>query len=129
MPPEDTNMINTPGTRAIQGRTISCPIEPVFAEHSHAPINNTRGFIGHATDATSALELANNLPSFKDHILHPTINLEHLGPNCPLNNVVINEPKGIDKIDYIVNNSLGIRASIQCLLLRDLRNEGEGIFG
>jgi 3-oxoacyl-[acyl-carrier-protein] synthase II len=41
--------------------------------------------------AGSTLELAANLPSFEDHPLHPTINLEDLDPNCPLNDVVINE--------------------------------------
>jgi len=58
--------------------------------------------------AAGALELAGNLPSFKDHMVHPTINLDNLDPECPLNNLVINEPKKIDKVDYILNNSFGM---------------------
>jgi 3-oxoacyl-[acyl-carrier-protein] synthase II len=71
-------------------------------------LNNTKSFIGHAMGAAGALELAGNLPSFEDHIVHPTINLDHPDPECHLNNLVTNEPKRIDKVDYILNNSFGM---------------------
>jgi 3-oxoacyl-[acyl-carrier-protein] synthase II len=58
--------------------------------------------------AAAALELAGNLPSFEDHIVHPTINLDDLDPECHLNNLVINEPRKVDKVNYILNNSFGM---------------------
>jgi 3-oxoacyl-[acyl-carrier-protein] synthase II len=107
--PEDIDIINTHGTGTIEGDQVECQaIGAVFGEHPHAYINNTKSFIGHAMGAAGALELAGNLPSFEDHIVHPTINLDHLDPECHLNNLVINEPKKIDKADYILNNSFGM---------------------
>jgi 3-oxoacyl-[acyl-carrier-protein] synthase II len=107
--PEDIDIINTHGTGTAEGDPVECQaIGEVFGEHPHAYINNTKSFIGHTMGAAGALELAGNLPSFKDHIIHPTINLDHLDRECHLNNLVINEPKKIDKVDYILNNSFGM---------------------
>ena len=97
--PDDVDIINTHGTGTI---------EAVFGEHPRVHINNIKSYIGHAMGAADALELAGNLLSFKDYIVHSTINLDHLDPECHLNNLVIKEPKGIDKIDCILNNSFGI---------------------
>jgi 3-oxoacyl-[acyl-carrier-protein] synthase II len=107
--PEDINIINTHGTGTIEGDPVECQaIREVFGEHPHAYINNTKSFIGHAMGAAGALELAGNLPSFEDYVVHPTINLDHLDPECHLGNLVINEAKSIDKVEYILNNSFGM---------------------
>lgn len=107
--PEDVDIINTHGTGTVEGDQVECQaIGTVFGKHPHAHMNNTKSFIGHAMGAAGALELAGNLPSFEDYVVHPTINLDHLDPECQLNNLVINEPKRIDKVDYIFNNSFGM---------------------
>ncbi len=107
--PEDIAIINTHGTGTTEGDPVECQaIREVFGEYPHAYINNTKSFIGHTMGAAGALELAGNLPSFEDYLVHPTINLDHLDPECHLNNLVINEPKKIDKVDYILNNSFGM---------------------
>jgi len=107
--PEDIDIINTHGTGTIEGDPVECKaIRELFGEYPYAHINNTKSFIGHTMGAAGALELAGNLPSFEDYTVHPTINLDHLDPECPLNNLVINEPKKIDKVDYILNNSFGM---------------------
>jgi 3-oxoacyl-[acyl-carrier-protein] synthase II len=109
MSPEDIDIISTHGTGTIEGDPVECQaIREVFGEHPHAYMNNTKSFIGHAMGAAGALELAGNLLSFEDYIVHPTINLDHLDPECHLNNFVINEPKKVDKVDYILNNSFGM---------------------
>jgi hypothetical protein len=48
------------------------------------------------------------LPSFEDCISHPTSNLDRRGREQHLGHPVINDPKSIDKIDCILNNSFGI---------------------
>jgi len=107
--PQDIDIINTHGTGTVEGDQVECQaIEAVFGEHPHACMNNTKSFIGHAMGAAGALELAGNLPSFEDHVVHPTINLDHLDPRCNLGSLVVNEPKKIDKADYILNNSFGM---------------------
>ncbi|MFO7772584.1 MAG: beta-ketoacyl-[acyl-carrier-protein] synthase family protein [Dehalococcoidia bacterium] len=106
---EDIDVINTHGTGTVEGDPVECQaITEVFGEYPHAYMNNTKSFIGHAMGAAGALELAGNLPSFEDYTVHPTINLDHPDPECNLNNLVINEPKRIDKVDYILNNSFGM---------------------
>ena len=107
--PEDIDIINTHGTGTAEGDPVECQaIREVFGEYPHAYINNTKSFIGHAMGAAGALELAGNLPSFEDYLVHPTINLDHPDPECKLSNLVVNEPKRIDKIDHILNNSFGM---------------------
>ena len=117
--PEDIDIINTHGTGTIEGDVEECrAIRDVFGEYPNAYMNNTKSFIGHAMGAAGALELAGNLPSFEDHLVHPTINLDHLDPECSLNNLVINEPIRIDKVDYILNNSFGMLGINSVVILK-----------
>jgi 3-oxoacyl-[acyl-carrier-protein] synthase II len=66
--------------------------------------------------AAAALELAGNLASFHDHIVHPTINIDELDPLCMLNNLVINAPTTAPRVDHILNNSFGM-LGINCVLV------------
>lgn len=117
--PEDVDIINTHGTGTVEGDAVECQaIKEVFGEHPHACINNTKSFIGHTMGAAGALELAGNLPSFEDHMVHPTINLDNPDPQCYLGNMVINKPKRIDKVDYILNNSFGMLGINSVLIVK-----------
>ena len=117
--PEDIDIINTHGTGTIEGDVAECrAIREVFGEYPNAYMNNTKSLIGHAMGAAGALELAGNLPSFEDHLVHPTVNLDHLDPECSLNNLVINEPIRIDKVDYIFNNSFGMLGINSIVILK-----------
>ena len=70
-------------------------------------INNTKSFIGHCMGAAGALELAGNLPSFTDLIVHPTINVDHLDLACPAG--LGPQPAGqARRVDTILNNSFGM---------------------
>jgi len=123
--PEDVDIINTHGTGTAEGDPVECQaIREVFGECPHAYINNTKSFIGHAMGAAGALELAGNLPSFKDYIVHPTINLDHLDPECNLGHLVINEPRKIDKVDYILNNSFGMLGINSVVIVRRFDEQG-----
>ena len=80
----------------------------VFGDSDSTYINNTKSFIGHAMGAAAALELAGNLPTFTDGVIHPTINVDDLDPECELPGLVLNESREIGKADYILNNSFGM---------------------
>jgi len=71
-------------------------------------VNNTKSYIGHAMGAAGSLELAGNLPAFVDGIVHPTINIEHLDPDCELPNLVINESRDGVEVSAILNSSFGM---------------------
>lgn len=107
--PDAISIINTHATGTPQGDPQECKaIRQVFGNSPHAYINNSKCMIGHTMGAAAALELAGNLPSFQDHIVHPTINVDHLDPACALDNLVINKARKVDKVDYILKNAFGM---------------------
>lgn len=116
--PSDIHILNTHATGTPAGDIKECmAIREVFGpECVDTYFNNTKSFIGHCMGAAGALELAGNLPSFEDRIVHPTINVDNLDPECVLPNLVLNEPVSVKKADVILNNSFGM-VGINCVLL------------
>jgi len=107
--PEDIDIINTHATGTRQGDIEECrAIREVFGASKNTYVNNTKSMIGHAMGAAGGLELAGNLPAFNDHMVHPTINVQELDPECALPNLVLNEPRRINRVNAILNNSFGM---------------------
>ena len=107
--PDDISIISTHATGTLQGDPQECTaIRKVFGDCRHTYLNNTKSMIGHAMGAAAALELAGNLPSFEDHVVHPTINVDNPDPTCAFDNLVINKSRKVDKVDYILNNAFGM---------------------
>lgn len=107
--PADITIVNTHATGTKQGDVEECnAIRNTFAGCASTWINNTKSSIGHAMGAAGVLELAGNLPAFKDHLVHPTINLDNLDPDCALPNLVANQPRQLERVDAILNNSFGM---------------------
>jgi 3-oxoacyl-[acyl-carrier-protein] synthase II len=107
--PSDITIVNTHATGTKQGDIEECnAIRDTFADCPQTLINNTKSSIGHAMGAAGVLELAGNLPSFTDHLVHPTINLEHLDPECALPGLVAGSPQQLERVDAILNNSFGM---------------------
>ena len=116
--PKDIDIVNTHATGTPMGDIKECAaLREVFgAECTHTYFNNTKSFIGHCMGAAASLELAGNLPAFEDGIVHPTINVDELDPECALPNLVINKPRKIDNVNAILNNSFGM-LGINCVLI------------
>jgi 3-oxoacyl-[acyl-carrier-protein] synthase II len=109
MQPADIHLLNTHATGTKQGDIEECKaIREVFADCPSTYVNNTKSIIGHAMGAAGVLELAGNLQAFDDNIVHPTINIENLDPECQLDNLVINKAVRADTINTILNNSFGM---------------------
>ena len=107
--PSDIDIVNTHATGTIQGDIEECrAIRGIFSECPSTYINNTKSIIGHAMGAAGGLELAGNLPAFEDNMIHPTINLDRIDPDCDLPNLVFNEAREVAKVDTILNNSFGM---------------------
>jgi len=68
--------------------------------------------------AAGALELAGNLPSFEDGMVHPTINIEDIDPECAIETLVINEAQKKAKIELILNNSFGMLGINSSLIIK-----------
>ena len=58
--------------------------------------------------AAGSLELAGNLGAFADGVVHPTINVDAVDPECDIPGLVTNQPREIGDVQYILNNSFGM---------------------
>ena len=107
--PCDITILNAHATGTKQGDIEECnAIREAFAGCTNTWINNTKSSIGHAMGAAGVLELAGNLPSFTDNLVHPTINLDNLDPECALPGLIANTPHQLERVDAILNNSFGM---------------------
>jgi len=118
--PRDIDVVSTHATGTQAGDIQECQaIRRVFGpECRQTHFNNTKSFIGHAMGAAGALELAGNLPGLADRVVHPTINIDDLDPQCALPNLVIGKPKAVEKLDVILNNSFGMVGINSVLVVR-----------
>ena len=120
MEPRDIHLVNTHATGTPAGDVQECgAIRSVFGDTCpDTYVNNTKSFIGHAMGAAGALELAGNLPAFDDLVVHHTINVDDLDPECALPNLVYEAPIQVEKLDTILNNSFGMLGINSVLIVR-----------
>ena len=117
--PNDIDILNAHATATQMGDIQEAKaIREVFGSNSKTRINNTKSFIGHTMGAAGTLELSGNLPAFDDKMVHPTINLDDLDPECALNNLVANKSEKLASVDYIMNNSFGMFGINSVLIVR-----------
>jgi len=107
--PGQIDLISTHATATPSGDSQEiAAIRKIFGDAKTTSINNTKSFIGHAMGAIGVLELAGNLPSFEDNVIHPTINCDDLDPECAMDGLVLGTPKMVERVEYILNNSFGM---------------------
>lgn len=115
----DVDIVSTHATATGQGDIQECiAIREAFQNCPETYVNNTKSFIGHTMGAAGALELAGNLPAFEDGIVHQTINVEELDPECEIPNLVytgnVHPARGVRRI---LNNSFGMLGINSSLLV------------
>lgn len=105
----DIDIVNLHATGTVMGDINEVgAIREIFGNEESTKVNFTKGHIGHSMGAAGALELAGNLPSFEDGMIHPGINVEELDPECFMKNLVINKAIETNSVDLILNNSFGM---------------------
>ncbi len=106
---DQVDIVSTHATATPSGDSQEClALKSVFGDCTSTYFNNTKSYIGHAMGAAGALELAGNLGSFDDGIVHPTINVDDLDPECEIPGLVLNEPREAGGVNYVLNNSFGM---------------------
>lgn len=116
---EQIDIVSTHATATPMGDQQECEaVRAVFSDSSRTHVNNTKSFIGHTMGAAGALELAGNLPSFRDGWVHPTINLDKLDPACEVKNLVANRPKELGRVEHILNLSFGMLGINSAVIVR-----------
>ncbi|QDS91476.1 3-oxoacyl-[acyl-carrier-protein] synthase 2 [Roseimaritima multifibrata] len=117
--PEQMDIVSTHATGTSSGDAQEClALREVFGECKTVRFNNTKSYIGHAMGAAGALELAGNLPAFRDNVCHPTINVDELDPKCALPGLVLNESQSVPQVKYILNNSFGMLGINSVVIIR-----------
>lgn len=116
---EDIDIVNLHATGTVMGDINEMKaVREVFQSSKKSYVNFTKGHIGHSMGAAGALELAGNLPSFEDGIVHPGINVEQIDPECDMENLVINEAKETNDVNIILNNSFGMLGINSSLIIK-----------
>ncbi|MCA8936989.1 MAG: beta-ketoacyl-[acyl-carrier-protein] synthase family protein [Planctomycetes bacterium] len=117
--PGDVDIVNTHATSTPSGDQMeAAAVNAVFGDFDGVHVNNTKSYIGHAMGAAGALELAGNLPSFSDGVVHPTINVDELDPECAVRGLVMNEPKQTKEVKTIMNMSFGMLGINSALVVK-----------
>ncbi len=114
----EVDIVNTHATGTTLGDLReSEAVRAVFGEGCpRTHVNNTKGFIGIAMGAAASLELAGNLPSFEDGVVHPCLNVDELDEQCAIPGLVLGQPCRTEGVDVILNNSFGMYG-INCVLI------------
>lgn len=119
MTANDIDLVSSHATATEQGDIEeSLALHEIFKDNPRVAINNTKSFIGHAMGAAGALELLGNIPAFDDGIAHATINLDELDSRVPLTQVVANQPRQMDAVNCILNNSFGMLGINSVLIVK-----------
>ncbi len=107
--PDQIDIVSTHATGTMSGDSQEClALRTAFEGCETTYFNNTKSYIGHCMGAAGALELAGNLGAFQDGVVHPTINVDTVDPDCDIPGLVINEPRETKGVEYILNNSFGM---------------------
>ena len=120
--PQDVDIVSTHATATEMGDRLEiAALRNVFSDSRRTYVNNTKSFIGHAMGAAGALELAGNLASFEDRLVHPTINVTELDPECDIRNLVTLGPQAVERVEYILNNSFGMLGINSAVIVKRYR--------
>lgn len=116
---DQIDIVSTHATGTSNGDTLECQaVRTVFGGSRRTHVNNAKSFIGHAMGAAGSIELAGNLPAFEDRMVHATINVDQLDPECDVPGLVLNQPRETSGVDYILNNSFGMLGINSALIVK-----------
>ncbi len=119
--PSDIDLVNLHATGTIAGDIQEAKaVRKVFENAPNTFINATKGFLGHAMGAASVIEIAANIPSFDDEMIHCSANVEDLDPECELKNFVFKDHKEKKDIQYILKNSFGMMGINSTIILKKI---------
>ncbi|MDI9388104.1 MAG: beta-ketoacyl-ACP synthase II [Synergistota bacterium] len=105
--PEDVEYINAHGTSTpLNDKMESMAIRTVLGDHADkAYVNSTKSMIGHCLGAAGALETVAALQAIEEGVIHPTINLDNLDPECNIN--VVGATPVEKRVSRLLVNSFG----------------------
>ncbi len=120
--PSDIDIVNMHATGTGAGDiSESKAVRDAFVTSKKTYVNFTKGHIGHCMGAAGALELAGNIPSLEDGVVHPGMNVTELDPDCAIPNLVYESSVKLSQVEYILNNSFGMLGINSALIVKRFR--------
>lgn len=117
--PRDIDLVNMHATGTGAGDiSESRAVRDAFVSSDRTYVNFSKGHIGHCMGAAGALELAGNIPSLQDGVIHPGMNCTDLDPDCAIPNLVYQSSVRLPKVEYILNNSFGMLGINSALIVK-----------
>ena len=118
----DVELINAHGTStSLNDKMEAMAIRRLFGDLADGIlVNSTKSMIGHALGAAGAVESIAAIQSFVEGVIHPTINVEHLDPACPVN--VVTETIENHPVRRLLVNSFGFGGHNAVLALEAYRS-------
>ncbi len=116
--PSEVDYVNAHGTSTkLNDAAETLAIKRVFGEMAYkVPVSATKSMVGHSFGAAGALEAVACVQSIRTGVIHPTINYEHVDPECDLD-YVPNEARRAD-VRVVLKNSFGFGGQNACLLFK-----------
>jgi 3-oxoacyl-[acyl-carrier-protein] synthase II len=116
--PNDIDILNMHATGTGAGDiSESQAVRMALVESNRTSVNYTKGHIGHCMGAAGSLELAGNIPSLWDGLVHPGMNLMELDPECVVPGLVHEAPLK-KEVKVILNNSFGMLGINSALIVK-----------
>lgn len=114
---DQVDLVSLHATGTMAGDIQECEAVGSVFNTPNTLINATKGFIGHAMGAAGALELAGNLSSFEDGLVHACHGIDELDSKCGLPHLVIGKPVK-KNVNIILNNSFGMLGINSVLIVK-----------
>jgi 3-oxoacyl-[acyl-carrier-protein] synthase II len=117
LPPERIGYINAHGTSTkFNDATETLAIKKVFGDHARrVMVSSTKSMTGHLLGAAGGIETAFAALTVHHGAIPPTINYEHVDPECDLDYVPNTARE--HRVDAVLSNSFGFGGTNACLVL------------
>lgn len=117
---EQVDYVNAHGTSTPIGDVLETKaIKRAFGEHASSKkllVSSTKSMTGHLLGGAGGLEAGITILALRDQIAPPTMNIEHLDPECDLDYVPNTARKA--KLDIALSNSFGFGGTNGSLIFR-----------
>jgi 3-oxoacyl-[acyl-carrier-protein] synthase II len=116
--PKDVDYINAHGTATpLNDATETMAIKRLFGDWAYkVPISSTKSMMGHLLGGAGGVEAVASIMTILSGIIHPTVNYEHLDPECDLD-YVPNTARS-KEVKVVLSNSFGFGGQNACLVFK-----------
>ena len=116
---EKIDYVNAHGTSTqLNDIAETLAIKKVFGQHAYKlSISSTKSAIGHSLGASGGIELVATCKTIEKSIIHPTINLDNIDPQCDPKLDFVPKVAKQRKVNYAISNSFGFGGHNACLVV------------